>query len=320
MLRHGQGEEDNGLGAQKGQHLGQGLGKVAALGGLEDRVQVGKLLGVGRYPALCTRRKRIAQPVHQPNIANIKDPTGVKAGRRLKCYDLSKSTIADAAHVLDTRNAQLTTVADQNDLVPLGGLFGVTPTQIVGAIQYENSVQAQYERYSLNGTFVGTSLQVTLAKLVAAPGISGPAVASDRTSSLAGRKASAAAPTSSSSYAWVPLAIPSDARYLTLDFEFKGLSPNDFLSVGINDTAMFQLENQYVADSTVTNTGMLDVSQWSGQNVQLFLGLVASDDANSGGTILVDNLSFATPEPQSICLTSFGAIWVLCRRRRTFMK
>ncbi len=86
MLRHGQGEEDNGLGAQKGQHLGQGLGKVAALGGLEDRVQVGKLLGVGRYPALCTRRKRIAQPVHQPNIANIKDPTGVKAGRRLKCY------------------------------------------------------------------------------------------------------------------------------------------------------------------------------------------------------------------------------------------
>ena len=76
-----------------------------------------------------------------------------------------------------------------------------------------------------------------------------------------------------------------------------------FFSVAINNTLLLNVESQFVTDGTATNTGFLDISQWSGQSVQLFLGLNASDNNNLGGTITVDNIAFAAvPEPSSLCL------------------
>lgn len=127
----------------------------------------------------------------------------------------------------------------------------------------------------------------------------------------------AADSSSSSSYAWVPITIPTDAQYLSLDFICSGLSPTDFFSLGIDDTPLFEAENQFVTDGIATNTGFIDVSQWSGQQAQLFVGLNAGDDNNIGGTIIVDNVEFASvPEPASFCQVAIVGLLIRASRRR----
>lgn len=104
---------------------------------------------------------------------------------------------------------------------------------------------------------------------------------------------------------------------MSFDYQMNGLSPDDFLSVGINDNLLFEIESQFIADGVVTNTGELDVSQWAGQDAQLFLGLNTADDNNIGGTIIVDDISFQTvPEPSSLCLAVAAIVLIACRRRR----
>ena len=110
------------------------------------------------------------------------------------------------------------------------------------------------------------------------------------------------------SYVFVPIEIPRDAQMMTLDYVMNGLSPTDLLSIGINDTPLFALEGQFVTPASITNTGYLDVSQWAGTDVQLFIGLIPGDNQNIGGTVTVDNIEFETiPEPSSI-LFDLGAL------------
>lgn len=118
-------------------------------------------------------------------------------------------------------------------------------------------------------------------------------------------------------YAWIPIAVPADADFMSFDFQMNNLSPGDFLSAGIDDTLLFQIQNQFIANSASTNSGLLDVSQWAGQDIQLFLGLNAADDANIGGTIVVDNISFeAVPEPSALLMMVVGTVGLWEYRRR----
>lgn len=120
----------------------------------------------------------------------------------------------------------------------------------------------------------------------------------------------------SSSYALVTFTIPTNAQYLSLMFLCDDLSADDVFTVGINDTPIFQAENQFVSNGSATSTGFIDVSQWSGQNVQLFLGLNASDDDNLGGTITVEDIEFASvPEPASLSALGIATLLIGMRRR-----
>jgi hypothetical protein len=59
---------------------------------------------------------------------------------------------------------------------------------------------------------------------------------------------------------------------MSFDYAFAGLSPTDYFSVGINDGLMFEIQSQFIPNGTVVGSGPIDVAQWAGQNVQLFLG------------------------------------------------
>ncbi len=122
--------------------------------------------------------------------------------------------------------------------------------------------------------------------------------------------------TAAMSYVFVPIKVPTGAQMMTLDYVMHGLSATDLLSVGINDTPLFALESQFVTPDSITNTGYLDVSQWAGTDVQLFIGLIPGDNQNLGGTITVDNIAFeAVPEP-STYLLMLGTLAILAARRR----
>jgi pimeloyl-ACP methyl ester carboxylesterase len=178
--------------------------------------------------------------------------------------------------------------------------FNLTVSQLEGAIQTENDALATYD---LSGPLLAASPQITLIKRPQGP-------------TAAGGVAHLSSISSSSSYAWVPFTIPADAQYLSLDFTFHGLSANDLFTVGMNDFSLFQLEDQFAADGVRQNTGLLEVSQWSGKSVQLFLGLVSSDDSNAGGSIELDNITFVSvPEPSGpLFLVLLGTASFLCAR------
>jgi probable HAF family extracellular repeat protein len=180
---------------------------------------------------------------------------------------------------------------------------GLTASSITSPIQTYNQCTVQT---AVNTDTSGTlfqGIQITLAKQ-SNPQLMASAVRDPtKSNTLVVTDTQSASPTSSS-FAWVPITIPPDDNALSLEFTCSGLSPDDFLSVGINNTLLFELENQFVTDGVATNSGFVDVSQWSGQDVQLFLGLNASDDNNLGGTIVVNDIEFASvPEPCSCQLT-----------------
>jgi hypothetical protein len=120
----------------------------------------------------------------------------------------------------------------------------------------------------------------------------------------------------SSSYCWIPITIPSDARTLSMDITFSGLSPSDTLSVGVNDMPLMMIQSQFMPDGIATNSGSLDISDWSGQSVDLFFGLLAGDTNNMDGTITVDNIQFQeTPEPGSVSIILLSAACVTGRAK-----
>jgi hypothetical protein len=105
---------------------------------------------------------------------------------------------------------------------------------------------------------------------------------------------------------------------MTFSFLFHNLDSDDYLTVGINDTQLFALEAGFVGDGIESNSGVLDVSQWAGQDVELFLGLNSQGNA-PGGTMELENFQFyssAVPEPSSIALLSLALIGLKARRFR----
>jgi hypothetical protein len=104
----------------------------------------------------------------------------------------------------------------------------------------------------------------------------------------------------SPSYTWIPINIPHDAQFVSFNFEFEDVNPNDLLTVGIGDSQLFALEGQYVPNDELENSGVLDVSQWAGQSVDLFFG---NSGIAANGTMVIQDLTFeSVPEPHSILL------------------
>jgi probable HAF family extracellular repeat protein len=193
--------------------------------------------------------------------------------------------------------------------------LGVSVEQLTGAIEYENAVAVNTVPIQSGSSQTIFSPQLVLSKELNATMAAAPSTAQGNRLTSNDKPVAADAPSAYSSYAWIPLAIPADEQYLSMDFTFHDLSSGDFLSIGINDTPLFQLEDEFVVDGVAENTGLIDVSQWAGQSVQLFLGLNAADDLNDGGTITVDNMSFESiPEPATGLAIAVGLFVMSIRR------
>ena len=199
--------------------------------------------------------------------------------------DLSKISSADATTLIATRDNSI-----QENL--LGNTLAATDL-VSSTIQTVGNVSANLENSTLHLVLGG--LLPIAPKLEASSDVV------------------TAGTTPSPSYAWVQVHIPNDTEDMSFDFTFNGADPSDLLFVGINDTQLFALEGAYVPDGTVENSGLLNISAWSGQDVELFVG---DTGISANGTMTVTNITFeSVPEPTSLSVMALG-ILLLSRRYR----
>jgi hypothetical protein len=85
----------------------------------------------------------------------------------------------------------------------------------------------------------------------------------------------------SPAYAWLPMTIPTNATSLSFDFMLQGDGAGDSFDVAINGTNVFSLATSLIQTNVTMNSGLIDVSSYAGQNVELFLGIVGGASTNT---------------------------------------
>lgn len=107
-------------------------------------------------------------------------------------------------------------------------------------------------------------------------------------------------PQSSSSLppqAWFTVNVPPDAGFLAFDFTVTGDPAEDRIACAIEDQNLFTLSAKFAPDGTPVSTDLLDVSQYAGQEVELYFGLVGG--TSSGCEVSIDGVRFITiPTPK----------------------
>ena len=96
----------------------------------------------------------------------------------------------------------------------------------------------------------------------------------------------------SPSFAWIPVAIPDDAEMMSFEFLFNGVGDDDFLTAGIDDDLLFAVEGEYIIAGERMNSGLLDISAYTGQEAELFFGF--NSDGVAGGTMTIEGIEFHT--------------------------
>jgi pimeloyl-ACP methyl ester carboxylesterase len=115
--------------------------------------------------------------------------------------------------------------------------------------------------------------------------------------------------TNSPAYVWLPLAVPSNAVAISFDFILQGEGADDLFAVALNGTNVFSLETSLIQTNVTVNSGQIDVSEYAGTNVVLFLGIVGGTSTNANVT--VSSLRFYSTVAPSLQAQTVGNNFVL---------
>lgn len=96
-------------------------------------------------------------------------------------------------------------------------------------------------------------------------------------------------------YAWMPLDVPADATTLAFDFMLDGDGAQDSFAVAVNGTNVFSVATSLIETGRFVSTGPMDVSEFAGQTIELFLGVVGGTSTNV--TVSLQNMTFYSPLP-----------------------
>ena len=124
------------------------------------------------------------------------------------------------------------------------------------------------------------SFQVNLQNQPRPQGTDGP-----RGSGVSLQGGTTAVSTNQPACVWIPIQIPANAALFSFDFSFNGEPAQDLLTASIRTTNVFALEARFMPANTLLNSGPIDVSQWAGQTVELYFGLVGGTSTNASATL-----------------------------------
>ena len=172
-------------------------------------------------------------------------------------------------------------LALHKETVALSSIGQVTAGWFSGIVQTSGSVALNLD--SINGIIIPLTKATTVTSAVKV-GEMTPAIQTT---------------TGAPAYVWIPINIPAGAQTMTFNFTFNNLSAGDYLTAGINSTQVFALESQFSPNGQIQTSPQINVSQWAGQSVVLFLGLNVVDANNIGGNVTVQNITFNIGAPVS---------------------
>ena len=110
-------------------------------------------------------------------------------------------------------------------------------------------------------------------------------------------------------YVWITLSVPSSAVAMSFDFMLEGDGNQDSFQAALNNQNIFTLETVLIQTNVGMNSGMIGVSQYAGQQVQLFLGIVGGTSTNLTAT--VGNILFYSAAPPTLQIQLAGTNVVL---------
>jgi len=94
----------------------------------------------------------------------------------------------------------------------------------------------------------------------------------------------------SPAYMWIPIEIPRDVSHMSFEFVFSEGGDGDYLTVGINELQVFAFEGTLFSGLDFVDASYLDVSAWTGQEVELFIGLNSIGESNA--EVIVQDFRF----------------------------
>ena len=72
---------------------------------------------------------------------------------------------------------------------------------------------------------------------------------------------------------------------MSFDFMIQGDGAGDSFDAALNGTNVFSLATSLIQTNVTMNSGLIDVSSYAGQNVELFLGIVGGNSTNTVLTV-----------------------------------
>jgi hypothetical protein len=104
--------------------------------------------------------------------------------------------------------------------------------------------------------------------------------------------------TNAPAYAWMTVSVPPEAVSMSFDFMLQGDGADDSFVVALNGTNVLSLEMTLIETNVTMNSGPITVSQWAGQEVELFLGIAGGTSTNAH--VRVSGITFYSIMPPSL--------------------
>jgi hypothetical protein len=96
---------------------------------------------------------------------------------------------------------------------------------------------------------------------------------------------------------------------MSFDFLLQGNGNEDSFQVALHGTNILSLETSLIQTNVTLNSGLIDISQYAGQQVELFLGIVGGTSTDAALT--VSNFQFYVTLPPSLQIQVSGTNVVL---------
>jgi alpha-tubulin suppressor-like RCC1 family protein/pimeloyl-ACP methyl ester carboxylesterase len=116
-------------------------------------------------------------------------------------------------------------------------------------------------------------------------------------------------PTNSPAYVWIPVTVPPNALTMAFNFMLQGNGNQDSFQVALNSNNLMTVEMVLIQTNVTMSSGMIDVSQYAGQQVELFFGIVGGTSTNA--IVTISDIAFYVPLPPSLQIQLAGTNVVL---------
>jgi uncharacterized repeat protein (TIGR03803 family) len=113
----------------------------------------------------------------------------------------------------------------------------------------------------------------------------------------------------SPAYVWIPVTVPSNALTMSFNFMLQGNGNQDSFQVAMNSNNLMTVETVLFQTNVTMNSGMIDVSQYAGQQAELFFGIVGGTSTNA--SVTVSDIAFYVTLPPSLQIQMAGTNVVL---------